>query len=162
MFRNKLILSIASASALMLGSSAFAANESTTLAASVTVPEKCVAVTAEPVAFGEYDGTAAATASASISVTCTLGTVATISLDEGANGDSTNARKLANGGEELNYQLYSDANRNNVWDNAAGTEEVTGVGLSSAVTVTVFGEIPTGQDVTPGVYGDVVNVTVSY
>lgn len=47
------------------------------------------------------------------------------------------------------------------WGNTAGTM-VGGTGNGSAQTLTVYGEVPAGQAVTPGAYVDTITATITY
>lgn len=156
---------IAATLALGATSAASAATTSTTLAASTTVAAKCYSLTATAIAFDAYepDAAAASTKSTTITAYCTKGTPLTVSLDKGANGASTSARKLllSGGSDELSYQLYSDVNAATVWDDNDGKVSGTGNGLNQ-LSYTVYGKIPAKQDVSPGSYADSVQVTVTY
>src|SRR5689334_19496230 len=91
---------------LALGGHAFAGSATSNLSISATVQDNCT-ITANSLSFGAYDpvsGNASAplTGSGTISVTCTSGSSATITLDQGTNPgtSSTSAlpkRRMSNG-----------------------------------------------------------------
>jgi spore coat protein U-like protein len=64
-------------------------------------------------------------------------------------------------GATLSYNLYTSNSYTTVID-AENTLDGTGAGPSTAVTKTVYGKAPGGQDVAPGDYSDTITVTVSY
>ncbi len=83
----------------------------------------------------------------------------TIAMDGGTAG-SVSARKMANAGNTLDYQLYRDPSRSQVW--GEGGQAFLGQILASQATLQVFGRIPGGQSVPPGVYTDTVNITLTF
>jgi spore coat protein U-like protein len=125
----------------------------------------CVVVTT-PVVFGDYDFISANSASpldgtGGVTVTCTSGYDATITLGQGNHplGGSTDAqplRQMSDGGaNHLPYFLYQDAARTIEWGNSYETSVCTSGEIS------VYGRIPAGQNVPVGNYADVVVVTVN-
>jgi spore coat protein U-like protein len=74
-------------------------------------------------------------------------------------------RTIANGGNTLNYNLYRDSARSQVWGDGSGstfTVTGTGSGLLTASTLTVYGDIAAAQDKPPGTYTSTITVTVTY
>jgi len=141
------------------------------LAVSATVISSCAIVTA-PVAFGSYDPSVANAAApldaaGSVTVTCTLGSVAHILLSQGANDiagtpDIPQRRMLGGTGAFLNYYLYTDAGRTGVWGNTDTTGvDHTGTGAAS-LPISVFGRIPAAQNVPAAAYADTVAATVTF
>jgi spore coat protein U-like protein len=136
-------------------------------------------VTATGVAFGTYDpsiGTAD-DSTGSIVVICTYTGPGgsdtanyTVTLSTGTSG-SFAPRKLAAGRSQLDYNLYRDAARTQVWGNASsGTTIITGslkvgpgVGNRTATaTHVVYGRIPQLQDADTGNYTDSILVTLTF
>lgn len=68
------------------------------------------------------------------------------------------------GGDLLNYNLYRDASRTQVWGNGSqGTYVVIDViGKNRTKTFPIYGRTPGGQDVRTGNYADGLVVTVQY
>ncbi|MBH0200187.1 MAG: spore coat protein U domain-containing protein [Nitrospira sp.] len=127
---------------------------------------KC-SVTTVGVAFGLYDvfSSSPLLSAGSVSVRCSgLGTgteQVSISLSTGGSG-SFNPRTLSQGSERLNYNLYLDPGHTQIWGNGTGGT-VRHVSVSkNPVTLTIFGRIPPGQDVTAGTYSDTIVVTIDY
>jgi spore coat protein U-like protein len=170
---NGRVIRMAVASALALGTSALGVNSHATtsvpsnLTVTATVAPNCTIGTT-PLAFGTYDAvTANATTvlngTGTVIVTCTSGTGATITLDEGVNpkAGSTAAlpqRQMANGANRLSYGLFSDPARSMVWSTTAVSH--TGSGLPT--TLTVYGSVGAGQNVPAGPYSDTVVATVTF
>jgi spore coat protein U-like protein len=91
-----------------------------------------------------------------VTVACTKGHAANIGLGNGSNG-----RKLSDGnGNLLTYEMYSDSNRSAAWTSQGIS---TGAALSKAARdFTVYGRIPSNQDVPAGNYSDTVVATVNF
>ena len=141
--------------------SAYTNTATTTMAVSATVQATCT-VTAGAMSFGTYN-TAVNNSTATITTTCTNTTPYQIGLDKGANGGSVTTRQMKNGAALLNYSLTQDAGHATNWGNTPGTDTPAAVnGNGSGQTVTVYGQIPAGQYVTPGSYSDTITVTVNY
>ena len=126
-------------------------------------------MTLTPLNFGEYDplganGSQELDATATVTLTCTLNSVATITIDGGQHPAGSNlSRQLASTDQRLSYEIFRDAARTQVW--ASGSNAVRYVsltGISSASELTVYGRIPPGQEVASGSYNDVVTATVDF
>jgi spore coat protein U-like protein len=136
-------------------------------------------VTASGVAFGTYEqsiGTAD-DSTGSIAVICTYTGPGgsdtanyTVTLSTGTSG-SFAPRKLAAGLSQLNYNLYRDAARTQVWGNSSsGTTIITGslkvgpgVGnRTRTATHVIYGRIPQLQDADTGDYSDLIQVTLAF
>jgi spore coat protein U-like protein len=84
-----------------------------------------------------------------------------VTLSAGNNaGGNFSARAVLNGAATLGYQLYSNALRTTVWDDAAG--QVAGTGTGSNQSLTVYGRLPSVTGAVPGTYTDTVVVTITY
>lgn len=147
---------------------AFAAGStSDTLDVSATVTSNCT-VSAGTVAFGNVDVTtgAAVDGTGTIAVTCTSGTAWSAAADAGSGtGATLDTRKMVNGANLLNYALYTDEARSNVWGDAAdaNTVKISGTGNGTAQSSTIYGRVLANQNSLPaGAYADTVTVTVTY
>jgi spore coat protein U-like protein len=119
------------------------------------------AITATDLNFGTYSEAAAATGSTPLTLRCTPGSAATISLDGGSSGNPQ-ARTMQ-GPADLGYQLYKDAARQDPIDTLAAAFQLTGIeNTGQTVTYQVYGEVPSGQSVPAGSYVDTILVTVQY
>ncbi len=151
------------AALVVLGSagSAHAATANSSMAVSATVQATC-SITANPLAFGTYNS-GQLDAATTLAVSCTNTTNYSVGLDAGSGSGATVAtRKMANGGQTLNYAVYSDAARSALWGATVGTNTVAGTGIGASQTINVYGRIPAGQLPTPGSYTDTVTATITY
>lgn len=116
------------------------------------------------VAFGAYDplgvnATNPLDAQGSFQVACTRNTPYTVGLGLGSNAAGT-TRRMANGAQRLQYELYTSASRTAVWSTAT---TVGGTAASiSPITLTVYGRVPAGQNVAAGTYSDTVLETINF
>src|SRR5262245_12966363 len=124
--------------------------------------------------FGAYnDSSAVDTDTAtSVVVRCTrlLGTNnanVVLQLGPSARSGTIATRQMASGANRMNYNLYRDAGRTQIWGQTSGVDTVTlntgniSNGGSNDVTFTIFGRIPALQNVAAGAYSDSVQMTVS-
>ncbi len=133
----------------------------TTFGVSATVLKDCI-VSATALGFGNYTG-AVNSAQSTITVTCTNSTTYTVGLGTGlATGATVTTRQMQNGANLLNYGLFSNGTWTTNWGNTSGTNWVSGTGNGAGQAITVYGQIPAGQYVTPGSYADTIAVTVTY
>jgi spore coat protein U-like protein len=154
----------------LVGSLAFApmamADDADDLTVHASVEDSCV-ITGAALDFGVYDTItrSAISQQANLTVACTRGAVATISLDEGANAASGSVpgaplRRLVDGAGThfLSYSLFSDPTRQDPWTS-------TGIEYDAATSdpeaQTVYGRLEAGQDVVTGDYNDTVLATIS-
>ena len=166
---SKLLFILATIGVLVVSSDSQVVAGSATANLSVTaaVGANCTISTA-PVAFPAYDPVVANASTnddgtGSVIITCTRGTAATIGLGLGANASGSQRRMKDATTDYLNYALYQDSGRATVWGNS-------GAGLLSPVaapdknprTFTVYGRIPSAQDVPAGSYTDTVVATVNF
>src|SRR5262245_41223492 len=105
--------------------------------------------------FGAYnDSSAVDTDTAtSVVVNCTrvLGTNnanVVLQLGPSATSGTIATRQMASGANRMNYNLYRDAGRSQVWGQTSGVDTVTintgniGNGSNTDVTFTIFGRVP--------------------
>jgi spore coat protein U-like protein len=121
-----------------------------------------------PLAFGTYDPLAAnaaqpADASAVVSVTCTRNTTAALSFDFGLHAASTSNRGMTGPGPEtLQYQIYRDSARSQLWGSGGDAMQLLSKGIAQPQQFTVFGRIPPQQEIEPGAYSDVLTAAVDF
>lgn len=141
--------------------SVVAATATGTIAVTATVLSTCT-VAALPLAFGNY-ASIALPATTTLTVSCSLNTTYTVGLDAGTgNSASTALRKMTNGANTLNYQLFKDAARTQNFGNTAGTDTVSGTGNGLAQVITVYGQVVASQFPAVGLYSDLVTATLTY
>jgi len=162
---KRAILSLAVLSLITIP--AFAAQQTANLNVTASVSAVCT-ISTVTVAFGAYDpvvtnAAADLNGTGTLTVACTKGASATIDLGVG-NNLSGGSRRMGSGTDFLNYALYKDAARTQVWGTAmAGGTTLTYNSASKASTnLTVYGKVPQNQDVTVGSYSDVVVATINY
>lgn len=163
------ILTATLATGVMAAGIAQAATTTTTFAVTATVQSTCSA-TAATLAFPNYTpGGGTQIGNTSISVKCTKNTPFTVALNAGSTpGDAFAQRLMGSGANTLQYNLYTSAALTTIFgDGTGGTGTVpgTGLGVATANTVQVFGQLPdnaTNQAAIPGSYSDTITVTVTY
>src|SRR3546814_7271096 len=83
-------------------------------------------------------------------------TAANVAIEQGANpaaGSSciTPLRQMAGGTERLNYAIYQDAARTTVWGcDTTNDQSFTAATVATPTTLSTYGRIPPGQDVSVG------------
>lgn len=86
-------------------------------------------------------------------------------LSPGFSGDAS-ARFLVNAGSILNYNIYVDTARTQIWgDGTGGTSEALRIQSRNGRMVhdvTAYGSIPPGQNAAPGIYTDNIIITVIF
>lgn len=130
----------------------------------------CTFSVAGGVAFGNYDpfATGAATSNGTLAFRCTgvgAGTVdVVVDLSKGSSPSYT-PRTMLNGLIAMNYNLYIDSFGLSIWGDGTGGSfpyGPFGVSNNQDVTLTIYGQIPAGQDLPPGSYTDTITASVNY
>lgn len=166
MNRATLVAAVVAASAM--APEARAGTATSNMNVTATVASTC-SISAGSLAFGAYntlsgtqvDGTT------TVSVACTKGATATITLGQGQNAgtgstDAIPIRRMVSGVNFLGYALYSDSTRLLTWGNTIITGQAY-IALSAATTqLTVYGRIAASQDVPAGSFSDVVLATITF
>jgi len=149
-------------------STALAGTASSDLTVSVTVAASC-AISSGAMAFGVYDPLAGGhvDGSATVSVACTKGSAAAITLGQGENPlpgstDAAPIRRMTSGSAFLTYTLYSDPVHTSPWGNTAPTGKSYVAANSQPAQLTVYGRIAASQDVPQGVFSDLVVATITF
>ena len=90
----------------------------------------------------------------------------TLQIGPSANSGTITARQMRSGANAMNYNLYRDAGRSQVWGQTSGVDTVTATvtnipnnGFKSG-TFVIYGRIPALQNVAAGAYSDSVQITV--
>lgn len=141
---------------------ALAASATTTFNVTATVQTSC-SVSAADLTFGTYDAASPTDTlgTSTVTVTCSLLTPYTVSLNAGNNA-SGSTRRMGSGSARLAYEIYRDVAMLNIFGTVASALNVSGVGTGFAVPTTIYGKIPKAQAVVPGSYTDQITVTVDY
>jgi spore coat protein U-like protein len=125
-------------------------------------------VSATSVQFGQYIALESSPVDAvgNVTVSCGPGSPFTVKLDAGENSSgSFHPRRLraASSGATLNYNLYLDSARTQVWgDGTNNTFIRSGTGSGSSQQFSLYGRIPGSQNVSVGMYSDTVTVTLEW
>jgi len=162
MLRTKMRFALPVAAAiLMLGASVALCDVVENMAVSATVLSVCTFGAAPALAFGTYDPTSGTdkAGTATVTLTCTLGTPVLVSLDNGTHFASS-TRNLSDGTNSLQYGIYQNSGHTTPWGTGANSEAYVGTGIAG--TITAFGLIPKSQQsAANGSYTDTVVVTVT-
>jgi spore coat protein U-like protein len=122
-------------------------------------------ISTTPVAFGDYNvlSPTPKTTTGSVTYQCTLGVNIIVTLGRGSSA-TFNPRTMRNGAEVLNYNLYREAALQTIWgDGTGGTQTYTALAtVLFPTTVTVYAQLPAGQDVAVGSYSDSVVATIIF
>ncbi|MDR5764458.1 MULTISPECIES: spore coat U domain-containing protein [Caballeronia] len=144
---------------------AMAASKSATFDVTLTVQDDC-SIAANPLNFGStgvisnnLDQTT------TLSVTCTKGTAYSVALDAGtANGSTVADRKMSNaaGDASVEFNLYRDTARTQVWGNTVDSDTVAGTGDGSNQSITVYGRVPSQDTPAAGTYSSTITATLVF
>jgi spore coat protein U-like protein len=145
---------------------AAAVTTTSTMQVTAQVTATCT-VSAADLNFGPYTGGTASNldATTTITATCPPGQGYTIGLNEGTGTGATVTNRLmtlSSGGATLNYGLFSDSARATHWTDIGGANTVPGTGDGAGQPITVYGRVPSGQNVRTGTYQDTITVTMDY
>jgi spore coat protein U-like protein len=126
---------------------------------------------ATPISFGNYDTFSSAPLDAvgTITVNCGFQVVrATVTLGVSSTSGTFNPRKMkqSGGSDLLDYNVYTNPARTVIFgDGTGGTSNIllrrpTGPPRDWSGTITTYGKIPPGQNVSVGTYSDTLSATV--
>jgi spore coat protein U-like protein len=153
MSRMRLILVCVTATVVLSASEAHAAPACTISATSVN--------------FGSYNVFTGSTTDSTGTITINCNGSAhniTVTLSQGSSS-TFNPRTMIKGGETLSYNLYRDAARTTIWgDGTGGTSTYTNANPpnNADISLTVYGRVPAGQDVSAGAYSDTVAAVINF
>lgn len=128
---------------------------------------KTCSVTAQDLLFGTRQATdreIKGSSQNSIVVKCSMSTSYSVGLTPHSTSSESGQGELAttDSPEKIPYGLFSDAGYSKPWGNLVNINTVGGVGTGAAQAgLSVYGKVP-GANVTPGVYKDLVTVSVTY
>jgi spore coat protein U-like protein len=142
-----------------------------TLGAVMFIPVRAYAactISATGVNFGNYDvfATAADDSTGTITYRCAAGdNHITITLSRGSSGTFSPRRMTKAGGEQLAYNVFTDATRTTIWGDGTGGTSLYSVNNppnNQDTVLTVYGRIPASQDVSVGSYSDTLVATINF
>jgi spore coat protein U-like protein len=153
-------------STLVLVKEAHAGSASTSFSVTAHVTNSCT-IAASTLSFGNYDPTSLSPTpgSTTLQVNCTLGSSATIALDQGQTPTSGStaaapARQMVSGSDLLAYNLYQDSQHTIPWGAGVSAVDYSGVGVPT--TVQIYGLIPQSQVIPSEDFIDSVTATVNF
>ena len=172
------LLNLAIISAIALSTAALTvrayAETTANLTVSAEINTSCT-ISSTDLSFGTYDGIVAhasqdLTDTATISTTCTNGSIVVITMGGGQYGAwnrRSRIRQMTNEGSNsyLKYEIYADAGRTFVWSydrfRMSSVASVTGTGASQDMIV--YGKVFKNQrDAAAGSYTDTVSIGVNH
>lgn len=166
MFKKVACLAVLGAAVASNG--AFAAQVDSPMAVTATVTGTCL-LTANPMTFSNSITTlaAAVTAASTLDLDCTAGIPYKIGMGAGNNGLGfpNTTRRMSDGASHfMTYDVYIDAGYGNRFDDvitggAANTISANGAG---AISIPIYGKIPTQTTPPAGTYSDSLMVSVTY
>ena len=122
--------------------------------------------------FGNYDVFLATPldSTGTVTVWCDENLRSDMIIDIGPSGNSGGfqPRKMrrSSGSELLDYNLYTNSSRTAVWGNGTAGTSTVNVGKikknDPPTSVTIFGRVPPGQNVSVGTYSDTLVVTITW
>ncbi|MDK1685189.1 MULTISPECIES: Csu type fimbrial protein [Acinetobacter Taxon 24] len=122
----------------------------------------CVLHNATDVVFGNFDNlNSDKTASAQISLQCPNRTTWKVSLNQGKYALGNSQRRMSNGRDYINYELYSDSSLSRVWGTTLDSM-VQANGTNQVQTINVYGKVPKQNFQSAGDYQDTITVTLTY
>ena len=157
--------------ALLLGASllptlpAIAATASGNITVRITIIDECKVQTASDLDFGTHGVIDAnVDQTSTIGVQCTVGKTYDVGLGVGLGAGATTAVRKMTGpaSATINYTIYRESTRTQLWGTTIPTETVAGTGNGSVQNITVYGRVPTQTTPAAGVYTDTVAITVTY
>ena len=126
----------------------------------------CAINSAGPVSFGAYDVLSPSPNNngvGSIRIDCRGAGNNTFDVSLSAGQSHSYAlRQMTSGGNRLNYNLYTGADRTVVWGDGSGASRVMTVVKNEPTTLSIFGQIPAEQDAAIGTYTDPIVATVNF
>jgi spore coat protein U-like protein len=130
----------------------------------ITIQESCIVASTNTLDFGLQNVLAAnVDQTTTLSVQCTPSTNYDIGLNAGTGAGATVAvRKMTGPGGTVDYSLYQDGPRSQVWGDTVGTNTVPGAGNGSPQAHIIYGRVPPQTTPAAGSYVDTITVTVTY
>jgi spore coat protein U-like protein len=127
----------------------------------------CRFTSVDPVSFGVYDIFSTQPNNngvGSLTIHCQGGgNNIEVTLSTGQSGSYT-MRMMKSGANHLDYNLYTGTDRSTVWGDGHGhgNSQVMTVKKNITTTLSIFGQIPAGQDAAVGTYTDSIVATVNF
>jgi len=104
-------------------------------------------------------------ATGTVTITCIPNLAYDIGINKGQGAGATETHRLLTkqgGNQLLNYGLFQDAGHQHSYGTVIGQNTLHQIATGSAEVITIYGEIPSNQPVTAGVYLDRVTLFVTF
>lgn len=126
----------------------------------------CTFQTVTAVSFGAYDVFATVPNNngvGSLTIRCARGggPAFAVTLSTGQSNNYA-SRVMKSGVNQLNYNLYTSSARTTVWGDGTGGSSAFATNADATAILSVFGQIPAGQDAAVGTYTDSIVATVTF
>jgi spore coat protein U-like protein len=143
---------------------AISATATGNLTVHITIIDECKVQTGSDLDFGTHGVLDAnVDQTTTIGVQCTTGKTYDVGLGVGlGSGATTAVRKMTGTSATINYTIYRESTRTQLWGTTIPTETVPGTGNGSVQTIPVYGRVPPQATPAAGVYTDTVQITVTY
>lgn len=155
---KRIIVVLTALAVVAMAGLANAATQTSNLQVTATVTNGCRIDSVSNVAFGSYDPTDSVdntAGSGNVVTRCTKNTTYRIYI--------TGTRTMAFGAESLNFDLYTDAGRTNIFPATFAAASPSTSSSNAPVTTTIYGKIPALQDAAAGgPYSATLTSTVEY
>jgi spore coat protein U-like protein len=152
---------------LALPGAAQAGAVTSSLGLSMTILASCSIVSTQAISFGQVAAIGAnIDQTSTLTVNCSSTTPYTVSLSAGnGTGATVATRKMMSGTNAVNYTLFRDAARTQIWGiTTTGTtpDVFSGTGSGANQAITIFARVPAQTVPPPGNYSDSVTITVTF
>ena len=150
-----------------------AASSTANLTVSITVTASCsinAATLTFPSTASDVLAAGAVDGATTVSVTCTNQSPYAIGMGLGANANGTQRRVNNGSGVYLDYNLYTNAGRTNLWSTEVPASPTScptantcflGTGTGAAQSVDIYGRVPAASSIA-GTFTDTVLMTIVY
>ena len=125
----------------------------------------CTIDSVSDVNFGTYDvfsSFANNNGVGNITINCKGSASAFIVALSSGQSNSYISRLMKSGGNALSYNLYTSAARNIIWGDGTGGSSTMMINKNDTATLSLFGQIPAGQDAAVGAYTDNITTIVNF
>lgn len=130
-------------------------------------PASCLISSSPGMNFGSYSVATPTSldSTGGITISCDKNTQAIVAIGQSPNSGGFDPRqmKLTTGSDLLSYNLFTTSARTVIWGDGTGTTETVREHAFSGIplTLTIYGRIPAGQDVSAGFYSENLTVIVT-
>ena len=133
----------------------------------MATPGYACQISVTPMTFGDYlpSDPQAMQGSASLDITCPVGVPYQVSASEGfaMQGFAPRYLQHSTSTDTVAYNLFLDPMGQEVWgDGTPGTKVITGTGMTSGTSYSIYGAVFPNQQAGAGSYSDAINILVEW